>query len=191
MYVFPSPDRHVLLFKEHIVINNEKNNLFIGEKTEFKDKDGYNPIINTRDENTSTERISIDETQSEKSQERDGAQNDDTTYDKTEQEPIQDDETQEKDIKIAETQEDDTQIDEVTLRQFLGGGQLTVCHVRCIIVGCGNAGKTSLLKRLQNVSYEELIKTDRTEMVDFHVNSFEMLAEENTIQSKLCFFSHL
>lgn len=92
------------------------------------------------------------------------------------------------------------EIDDRVLKQFLDEGQLTVRHTRCIIVGCGNAGKTTLLKRLQNVSYEELVKTDRTEMVeetdrtemvDFHVNCFEVLAEENTIQSKLCFLAFI
>lgn len=80
-----------------------------------------------------------------------------------------------------------TQIDEKTLRKFLGGEKLTVCHVRCIIVGCAKAGKTTLLKRLQNISFEELEKADipRTDLVDVHVNSFDVLAEENTIQSKL------
>lgn len=92
------------------------------------------------------------------------------------------DETQSK--QKTEAEEDDTQIDEKALRQFLRGGHLTVRHVRCIIVGCGNAGKTTLLKRLQNVSFEELIKADKTEMVDVHAYSFEVLAEENTIQSK-------
>lgn len=78
-----------------------------------------------------------------------------------------------------------TQINEKTLRKFLGGGQLTVRHVRCIIVGCGNAGKTTLLKRLQNVSFKELQKTDipRTDLIDVHANSFEVLAKKNTIQS--------
>lgn len=95
------------------------------------------------------------------------------------------DETQSK--RITEAEEVDTQIDEKALRQFLRRGHLTVRHARCIIVGCGNAGKTTLLKRLQNVSYEELIKTDKTEMVDVHAHSFEVIAEENTIQSKLCF----
>lgn len=78
-----------------------------------------------------------------------------------------------------------TQIDEKTLRKFLGGEKLTVCHVRCIIVGCAKAGKTTLLKRLQNISFEELEKADipRTDLVDVHVNSFDVLAEENTIQS--------
>lgn len=81
-------------------------------------------------------------------------------------------------------QQDDLQIDDDKLREFLSKGELTVCHVRCIIVGCGKAGKTTLLKRLQNLSYDEIKQTESTEMVDFHVNSFEVLLEEETIQSK-------
>uniref|UniRef100_A0A8W8J0B2 COR domain-containing protein n=1 Tax=Magallana gigas TaxID=29159 RepID=A0A8W8J0B2_MAGGI len=78
---------------------------------------------------------------------------------------------------------DNPEIDDDKLRQFLSKGEITVCHVRCIIVGCAKAGKTTLLKRLQNVSYDELMQIERTEMVDFHVNSFEVLLEEETIQS--------
>lgn len=86
-------------------------------------------------------------------------------------------------------QQDDLQIDDDKLREFLSKGELTVCHVRCIIVGCGKAGKTTLLKRLQNLSYDEVKQTKSTEMVDFHVNSFEVLLEEETIQSKsICIF---
>lgn len=86
-------------------------------------------------------------------------------------------------------QQDDLQIDDDKLREFLIKGELTVCHVRCIIVGCGEAGKTTLLKRLQNLSYDEVKQTESTEMVDFHVNSFEVLVEEETIQSKsICLF---
>lgn len=86
-------------------------------------------------------------------------------------------------------QQDDLQIDDDKLREFLIKGELTVCHVRCIIVGCGEAGKTTLLKRLQNLSYDEVKQTESTEMVDFHVNSFEVLVEEETIQSKsICIF---
>lgn len=81
-------------------------------------------------------------------------------------------------------QQDDLQIDDDKLRVFLSKGELTVCHVRCIIVGCGKAGKTTLLKRLQNLSYDEVKQTESTEMVDFHVNSFEVLLEEETIQRK-------
>nr|XP_034322048.1 uncharacterized protein LOC109619131 isoform X2 [Crassostrea gigas] len=79
---------------------------------------------------------------------------------------------------------DNPEIDGDKLRQFLSKGEITVCHVRCIIVGCGKAGKTTLLKRLQNASYDELNgQVERTEMVDFHVNSFEVLTEEETIKS--------
>uniref|UniRef100_A0A8W8NYC4 AIG1-type G domain-containing protein n=1 Tax=Magallana gigas TaxID=29159 RepID=A0A8W8NYC4_MAGGI len=78
---------------------------------------------------------------------------------------------------------DNPEIDDDKLRQFLSKGEITVCHVRCNIVGCGKAGKTTLLKRLQNVSFEELMQIERTEMVDFHVNSFEVLLEEETIQN--------
>lgn len=80
---------------------------------------------------------------------------------------------------------DNPEIDDDKLRQFLSKGEITVCHVRCIIVGCGKAGKTTLLKRLQNASFDELMQIERTEMVDFHVNSFEVLLEEETIQSNI------
>lgn len=82
-------------------------------------------------------------------------------------------------------QQHNPEIDDDTLRQFLSKGKISVCHVRCIIVGCGKAGKTTLLKRLQNASFDELMQIERTEMVDFHVNSFEVLTEEETIQSNI------
>lgn len=88
---------------------------------------------------------------------------------------------------IHETQKDEIQINEKKLRKFLSEGELPIRHVRCIIVGCAGAGKTTLLKRLQDVSFEELKHTERTEMVDVHVNSFEVLERENTIQSNSFF----
>lgn len=48
-------------------------------------------------------------------------------------------------------QQHNPEIDDDKLRQILSKGNISVCHVRCIIVGCGKAGKTTLLKRLQNV----------------------------------------
>lgn len=74
------------------------------------------------------------------------------------------------------------EIDDDILIQFLSKGNISFYHVRFIIVGCGKAGKTTLLKRLQNVSFDELMQIERTEMVDSH--SFEVLLEEETIQSK-------
>lgn len=110
---------------------------------------------------------------------------DETLYNTIRKEQIlkvekQKDELQQSKVQI--NKRDNIEIDEDKLRQFLCEEQISVSNIRCIIVGCGNAGKTTLLKRLQNVSYEELKITDRTEMVDVHVNSFEVLVEENTIQ---------
>lgn len=61
---------------------------------------------------------------------------------------------------------------------------ITISHARCLIVGCGGAGKTTLLKRLQNANLKELMDIKSTEIVDVHVNSFEVLEKENTIKSK-------
>lgn len=118
----------------------------------------------------------------------------DTQKSKTiQREKKQNEESGHKTTLTDEKQQHNPEIDDDKLRQFLSKGEITVCHVRCIIVGCGKAGKTTLLKRLQNVSFNELMQTERTEMVDFHVNSFEVLLEEETIQSNIlcisiCYF---
>lgn len=62
---------------------------------------------------------------------------------------------------------------------------MPIRHVRCIIVGCGGAGKTTLLKRLQNANFKELKDIKTTELVDVYANCFEVLENENTIQSKV------
>lgn len=97
-------------------------------------------------------------------------------------------ENEECETQIGKTQKDEIQINEKKLRKFLSEGELSIRHVRCIIVGCAGAGKTTLLKRLQDFSFEELKHTERTEMVDVHVNSFEVLERENTIQSNSFFY---
>lgn len=108
----------------------------------------------------------------------------DTQKSKTiEREKKQNEESGHKTALTDEKQQHNPEIDDGKLRQFLSKGEITVCHVRCIIVGCGKAGKTTLLKRLQNVSFNELMQTERTKMVDVHVNSFEVLLKEETIQS--------
>lgn len=83
---------------------------------------------------------------------------------------------------------EEIKVDEQKLREFLSNGELTICHVRCIIVGCKGAGKTTLLRRLENVTFEELMDITSTEMVDVQANSFEVLEDEETIQSKLLLF---
>lgn len=83
---------------------------------------------------------------------------------------------------------EEIKVDEQKLREFLSNGELTICHVRCIIVGCKGAGKTTLLRRLENVTFKELMDITSTEMVDVQANSFEVLEDEETIQSKLLLF---
>lgn len=80
-------------------------------------------------------------------------------------------------------------VDEQILREFLSKGELTVRHVRCIIVGCEGAGKTTLLRRLENLTLKELTAINSTEVVDVHVNCFEVLEDEETIQRKCFSFS--
>lgn len=75
------------------------------------------------------------------------------------------------------------QIDEDKLKKFLSKGELTLRHVRCIIVGCGGAGKTTFLRRLQNVQFKDLKNIETTELVDVHANIFDVLENENTIKS--------
>lgn len=76
-------------------------------------------------------------------------------------------------------------MDEKKLKDFLSKGELTVRHVRCIIVGCSGAGKTTLLKRLQNAKFKDIKNIKTTELVDVHVNIFEVLENEATIQSNV------
>lgn len=76
-------------------------------------------------------------------------------------------------------------MDEEKLKDFLSKGELTVRHVRCIIVGCSGAGKTTLLKRLQNAKFKDIKNIKTTELVDVHVNIFEVLENEATIQSNV------
>lgn len=71
---------------------------------------------------------------------------------------------------------------------FHSKGKMTVRHVRCIIMGCSGAGKTTLLRRLQNANLKDLKKVKTTELVDVHVNIFNVLENGNTIQSKVVFF---
>lgn len=73
-------------------------------------------------------------------------------------------------------------MDEKKLHDFLSKKEFTVRHVRCILVGCGGAGKTTLLRRLQNAKFKDLTNIKTTELVDVHVNIFDVLENEDTIQ---------
>lgn len=91
-----------------------------------------------------------------------------------------------KEIQLDTTKENKNgQVDELKkLRQFLSQKELSVCHLRCIIVGCTGAGKTTLLRRLGNPTFEILNSMKSTEKVDVHDYSFEVLEDDETIQSK-------
>lgn len=69
------------------------------------------------------------------------------------------------------------------VRQYLSKGMLTFYHARGIIVGCGGAGKTTLIRRLMDTPYEQLAEIKSTNIVDVHVNAFSVMDE--TIQGKL------
>ncbi|XP_062606508.1 uncharacterized protein LOC134268289 [Saccostrea cucullata] len=63
------------------------------------------------------------------------------------------------------------------LKHFLSKKNVQVYHARFIIVGCAQAGKTTLLKRLQDKPFREVKSVEQTHGVDVHVNSFEMLGD--------------
>lgn len=73
-------------------------------------------------------------------------------------------------------------------KDLVSKGEMTVRHVRFIILGCGGAGKTTLLRRLQNANFEDLKKIKVKELIDVQINIFDVLENENTIQSKVFFF---
>lgn len=99
---------------------------------------------------------------------------------------IPEDEANGKDVQEND-RNDEMQINENAVREYLSKGELTIQHIRCIIVGCAHAGKTTLLSRLKNTPYEELKNIKSTEIIDVHVNNFEVNKEEETIQCTLPF----
>ena len=75
------------------------------------------------------------------------------------------------------------------VRQYLSKGELTFYHARGIIVGCGGAGKTTLMKRLMDTPIEQLYESKSTEVVDVHVNVLTVM--NDTIKGKLRYHSKL
>lgn len=76
-------------------------------------------------------------------------------------------------------------MDEKKLREFLSKKEIKISHLRCIIVGCAHAGKTTFLRRLERTKFENLKNIEETEMADVHVNIFEVSEDGETIESKL------
>nr|XP_022297396.1 uncharacterized protein LOC111106843 isoform X2 [Crassostrea virginica] len=83
--------------------------------------------------------------------------------------------------KVKKTLNND-QIDKNELRQFIKKGHLTICHARCIIVGCAGAGKTTFLKRMEGATLKDLKDVRETDPLDIHVVDFEVVREKFTIQ---------
>lgn len=76
-------------------------------------------------------------------------------------------------------------MDENKLREFLRKEEIKMSHLRCIIVGCAHAGKTTFLKRLETTKFEKVKNIKTTEMADVHVNIFEVSEDGKTIERKL------
>lgn len=87
-------------------------------------------------------------------------------------------------------------MDEEKLIEFMSKTEIKISHIRCIIVGCADAGKTTFLKRLETTEFKEVKEIEETTMADIHVNIFEVPEDGDTIKSNLvdiiiCFNSHI
>lgn len=83
-------------------------------------------------------------------------------------------------------------MDDKKLIEFMSKKEIKISHLRCIIVGCAHAGKTTFLKRLETTEFEEVKEIEETTMADVHVNIFEVPEDGDTIKSnlfdiKICF----
>lgn len=89
-------------------------------------------------------------------------------------------------LNLFKIENEQTEVDENKLREFfLRKEEIKMSHLRCIIVGCAHAGKTTFLKRLETTKFEKLKNIKTTEMADVHVNIFEVSEDGKTIERKL------
>lgn len=89
-------------------------------------------------------------------------------------------------VTIFQIEDGKTKVGEKKLREFLGKEKIDISHIRCIIVGCARAGKTTFLRRLENTPFAKLKnEVKSTEMADIYVNMFEVSEDRETIESKL------
>lgn len=89
-------------------------------------------------------------------------------------------------LNLFKIENEQTEVDENNLRGFLRENkEIKISHLRCIIVGCAHAGKTTFLKRLETTNFEKLKNIKTTEMADVHVNIFEVSEDGETIERKL------
>lgn len=61
--------------------------------------------------------------------------------------------------------------------------KIEISHRRGIMVGCAHAGKTTLLRRLENIQFAKLKnEVKSTEMADIYVNMFEVSEDKEKIE---------
>lgn len=89
-------------------------------------------------------------------------------------------------VTIFQIEDGKTKVGEKKLKKFLRKEKIDISHIRCIIVGCAHAGKTTFLRRLENIQFAKLKnEVKSTEMADIYVNMFEVSEDRETIESKL------
>lgn len=71
------------------------------------------------------------------------------------------------------------------LREFLEKGEMKICYIRGIIVGCVGVGKIILFMRFQDMLWKDMININIIEIVDVYVNSFEVLRKKMIIRGKM------
>lgn len=75
---------------------------------------------------------------------------------------------------------------QVTIFQIEDGKtkeKIEISHKRCIIVGCGQAGKTTFRRRLENIQFAKLKnEVKSTEMADIYVNMFKVSEDKEKIE---------
>lgn len=59
-------------------------------------------------------------------------------------------------VTIFQIEDGKTKVGEKKLREFLRREKIDISHIRCIIVGCARAGKTTFLRRLENTPFAKL-----------------------------------
>lgn len=68
----------------------------------------------------------------------------------------------------------------------MNAGQISVYTGRVMVIGCAEAGKTTLVKKLKG---EKDLSTESTSGIEIHSHVFKLHANESTIIGKLNFKS--
>lgn len=85
-------------------------------------------------------------------------------------------------VTIFQIEDGKTKDGEKKHREFLRK-EIEISHKRCIIVGCGHAGKTTFRRRLENIQFAKLKnEVKSTEMADIYVNMFKVSEDKEKIE---------